>query len=145
MELQSMARLAARRTRGSCQGDIGSHWSAKYTQNVPWTATGFTVNPGVRLTASAASPRIEYAMSTSPLLSAATRVASSGITFMTSRFTRGALRQYWSNASSTSSVPGVNETNLYGPAPIGAFLKPASPTFVTYFSGTIHPAPVAPA
>ena len=33
-------------------------------------------------------------MSTSPLFSAATRVVSSGITFMTSRFTRGALRQY---------------------------------------------------
>ena len=37
----------------------------------------------------------------------------------------------------------VNETNLYGPAPIGAFLKPSSPTFSRYFFGTIQPAPVA--
>jgi len=37
----------------------------------------------------------------------------------------------------------VNETNLYGPAPIGAFLKPSSPTRSTYFLGTIQPAPVA--
>jgi len=40
-------------------------------------------------------------------------------------------------------MPGVNETNLYGPAPTGAFLKPSSPTFSTYFFGTIQPAPVA--
>ena len=46
-------------------------------------------------------------------------------------------------ASSTSSTPGVKETNLYGPAPIGAFLNPSSPTFSTYFFGTIQPAPVA--
>ena len=43
----------------------------------------------------------------------------------------------------TSSTPGVNETNRYGPAPTGAFLKPSSPTFSTYFFGTIQPAPVA--
>ena len=48
-------------------------------------------------------------------------------------------------ASSTNSTPGVNETNLYGPAPIGAFLKPSSPTFSTYFFGTIQPAPVVAA
>ena len=30
--------------------------------------------------------------------------------------------------------PGVNETNRYGPAPTGAFLKPSSPTFSTYFA-----------
>jgi hypothetical protein len=45
-------------------------------------------------------------------LSAAARVVSSTIDRMTSRFTDGALRQYWSNASSTSSTPGVNETTL---------------------------------
>src|SRR5271169_4334026 len=28
------------------------------------------------------------------------------------RFTPGGLRQYWSKASKTSSIPGVNETNL---------------------------------
>ncbi len=32
---------------------------------------------------------------------------------------------------------------MYGPAPTGAVLKPSSPTFSTYFFGTIHPAPEA--
>ena len=40
-------------------------------------------------------------------------------------------------------MPGANDTNLYGPAPIGAFLNPSSPTFSTYFFGTIHAAPEA--
>jgi peptide/nickel transport system substrate-binding protein len=43
-----VARLAARRTRSSCQGDFGSHWSGKYRQNVPWTTAGLRVSPGVR-------------------------------------------------------------------------------------------------
>ena len=64
------------------------------------------------------------------------------MTLNTSVFTEGGLRQYWSKASRTSSTPGLNETNLYGPAPIGAFLKPSAPTFSTYFFGTIQPAPV---
>src|SRR6516165_874644 len=81
-------------------------------------------------------------MSISPRFSAANRVASSGMTLNTIRLTLGALRQYASNASITSSTPGVNDTNLYGPAPIGAFLKPSSPTFSTYFFATIQPAPV---
>ena len=82
-------------------------------------------------------------MSTSPRLRAASRVASSEITRKTSRLTAGVFRQYWSKASMTSSTPGLNETNLYGPAPTGAFLNPSSPTFSTYFFGTIQPAPVA--
>jgi len=53
------------------------------------------------------------------------------------------LRQYCSLASRTSSTPGVNDTNLYGPAPTGAFLNPSSPTFSRYFRGTIQAAPVA--
>ena len=61
----------------------------------------------------------------------------------TSVFTAGGLRQYSSWASRVSSTPGLNETNLYGPAPTGAFLKPSSPTCSTYFFGTIHAAPVA--
>ena len=40
-------------------------------------------------------------------------------------------------------MPGCMLTNLYGPAPIGAFLNPSSPTFSTYFFGTTQPAPVA--
>ncbi len=40
-------------------------------------------------------------------------------------------------------MPGLKETKRYGPAPIGAFLNPSSPTFSTYFRGTIHAAPVA--
>ena len=43
----------------------------------------------------------------------------------------------------TSSIPGVWLTNLYGPRPIGFFLKPSSPTLSTYFLGTIQAAPVA--
>ena len=62
---------------------------------------------------------------------------------MTTRLTCGAFRQYSGNASSTSSIPGLKDTNLKGPAPTGAFLKPSSPTFSTYFLGTIHEAPVA--
>src|SRR5262245_17565924 len=59
---------------------------------------------------------------TSPRLSAISRDASSGITLNTSRLTVGVLRQYASNASRVSSAPGVKDTNLYGPAPTGAFL-----------------------
>src|SRR5688572_10776597 len=40
-------------------------------------------------------------------------------------------------------MPGLKLRNRYGPAPIGAFLKPSSPTFLTYAFGTIQPAPVA--
>jgi hypothetical protein len=43
----------------------------------------------------------------------ASRVDSSGITFITTRLTAGALRQYPSNASRTSLSPALNETNLY--------------------------------
>ena len=82
-------------------------------------------------------------MSTSPVFSAAARVLSSGMLRITIRFTLGALRQYSGKASSVSSTPGLKATNLKGPAPIGAFLKPSSPTFSTYFFGTIQPAPVA--
>jgi len=73
----------------------------------------------------------------------AARVVGSGTVLNTSRFTDGTLRQCPSKASSTSSTPGVWLTNLYGPRPTGCFLKPSSPTFSTYFLGTIQPAPVA--
>ncbi len=109
-----------------------------------WITAGFSDSPGVRCTSWARAPRIEYTTSTSPRFNAASRVDSSGITRKTRRLTVGAFRQYWSKASMTSSTPGVNDTNLYGPAPIGAFLNPSSPTFSTYFLGTIQPAPVAP-
>src|SRR5215831_12181161 len=130
--------------RRSCHGDFGSHWSGKLTQNVAWPTLGLRVSPGLRRSSSASAPRIAYATSTSPRLSAASRVASSGIDLRTRRLTFGTLRQYCSNASTTSSTPGLYETNLYGPAPIGAFLNPSSPTFSTYFLGTIQLAPVAP-
>ena len=51
-------------------------------------------------------------MSISPRFKAARRVDSSAMTLKTSRLTLGVLRQYPSNASITSSIPGVNETNL---------------------------------
>ncbi len=76
-------------------------------------------------------------------MSAARRVDSSGIVRNTSVFTAGGFRQYASWASRVSSTPGLNATNLYGPAPTGAFLKPSSPTCSTYFFGTIQAAPVA--
>ena len=82
-------------------------------------------------------------MSTSPAFSAAARVLSSGMLLNTSRLTEGTFRQYPSYASMTSSMPGVKLTTLYGPAPIGLALKPSSPTFSTYFFGTIQAAPVA--
>src|SRR5436309_4979698 len=82
-------------------------------------------------------------MPASPRLSIARRVDSSGIDLKIRRFTLGVFRQYRSLASSTSSTPGVKLTNLYGPAPTGAFLKPSSPTRSTYFFGTTHKAPVA--
>ena len=88
-------------------------------------------SPGVRLSSSAIDPVKLYATSTSPRLSAASRVASSVMTRNRARFTCGHLRQYCSWASSVSSTPGLNETNLYGPAPTGAFLNPSSPTFST--------------
>src|SRR5216683_2325593 len=78
-------------------------------------------------------------MSASPRLSIASRVDSSGTALRTRRLTLGLFLQYGSYASTTSSTPGVNETNRYGPAPTGAFLKPSSPTCSTYFLGTIHP------
>ena len=40
-------------------------------------------------------------------------------------------------------MPGLVLTNLYGPAPIGCFLNPSSPTSVMYFFGTTSPAPLA--
>jgi hypothetical protein len=82
-------------------------------------------------------------MSTSPRLRAAARVVSSGMLLNTRRFTAGGFRQYPSKASKTISIPGTTLTSRYGPAPIGAFSKPSSPTRSTYFFGTIQPAPVA--
>src|SRR5579885_2178031 len=58
--------------------------------------------------------------SSSPRFSPASRVVASGMLFITSRLTLGVLRQKPSNASSVSSTPGLNDTNLYGPAPTGA-------------------------
>src|SRR2546426_11256628 len=82
-------------------------------------------------------------MSASPRFSMARRVDSSGTDLKTNRFTDGDFRQYWSKASITSSMPVVHDTNRYGPAPTGAFLKPSSPTFSTHFLGTTQPAPAA--
>src|SRR4030095_10585031 len=139
-----MARLAALRTRWSCQGGFGSHWSGRSSQNTEGaTARDTSLNPGLRWMSSATGPVRRYATSTSPFLSAAARVVSSGRLRSTSRLTWGSLRQNPSNASSTSSTPGVKLTNLYGPAPIGAFFDPDSATFSTYFFGTIHAAPDA--
>ena len=79
MALRSMARLAARRTRLSYQGDFGSHWSSMLIHCGAWMTVGFRVSPGVRSSSSASSPRIEYTTSTSPRFNAASRVVSSVI------------------------------------------------------------------
>ena len=97
----------------------------------------------MRRTSSATAPRKVYPTSISPRFSIVARVISSDTALRTSRLTLGILRQYCSLASTISSTPGANETNRYGPAPTGAFLKPSSPTFSTYRRGTIHAAPVA--
>ena len=87
-----MARLAASRTRRSAQGDLGSHWSGKSSQKMP--SSGATMrNPGVRRTSSPVAPLSRKAMSTSPLLSAAARVVSSGRLRNTSRLIEGVFRQ----------------------------------------------------
>src|SRR4029077_11081840 len=80
-------------------------------------------------------------MSTSPILSAASRVVSSGSTLKTSRLTFGILRQYGSNASNTSSTPGLNDANLYGPAPMGAFLKPSGRRRLAHAIDAVVPTP----
>src|SRR6266540_1360072 len=140
----SKASAAASRTRRSCQGDFGSHISGpKLSHWLPAITVGTSLSPAVRFTSSPSGPRSEYATSTSPRLSMASLVRSSETTFHTSRLTVGVLRQYRSCASRTSSTPGLNDVSLYGPAPMGAFLKPSSPTFSTYFLGTIQPAPLA--
>src|SRR5262244_3130073 len=121
------------RTRLSAQGDLGSHWSTKFSHCVPWTMVGFSVSPGVRRSSSASAPRMEYAMSASPRLSMARRVDSSVTDLKTSRFTDGGLRQYWSKASITSSMPGVNETNRYGPH--GRLLEALVPNILDVLAG----------
>src|SRR5262245_35800651 len=108
---RSIARLAARRTRRSCHGDFGSHWSTKATHCITLDTTGLSVSPGVRRRSSPSDAVIQYVTSISPFLSAAYRVVGSGMTRRTRRFTLGVLRQYPSTASMTSSTPGVNETN----------------------------------
>src|ERR671937_3057942 len=121
MPLRSMARLAAMRTRLSCHGDFGSHWSGKSSQYMPYRIGATIRTPGERFSSSAAGPVNRYARSASPVFTAAARVVSSGILRMTSRFTLGALRQYGGKASSTSSTPGWEEKKFYGPGPPGGF------------------------
>jgi len=89
---RSIAWFAASRTRRSCHGDFGSHWSGNESQCVDGY-TGFRVNPGVRRSSSASSPTMEKATSASPRLSATRRVDGSGMTRNTRRLIAGALRQ----------------------------------------------------
>src|SRR5262249_21330404 len=108
---RSMARFAASRTRRSWHGLFGSHCSAKETQYELLAIAGLWVSPGVRRSSWPSAAVTQYVMSISPRLSAAKRVEGSGMALKTSRFTDGVFRQYWSTASSTSSTPGVCETN----------------------------------
>ena len=54
--LRSTARLAARRTRGSCQGEPASHWSRKSRKKTVLLRTAMSFRPGVRRTSSAIGP-----------------------------------------------------------------------------------------
>src|SRR5439155_1757499 len=126
----------------SCHGDFGSHWSANSTQKIDACFEDTTCIRGSRLRPSASGPSSTYPISASPLLSITARVVDSGTLFMTSVFTLGTRRQYPGYASSTTSTPGLWLTNLYGPAPIGCFLKASSPTSVRFFLGTTIPAAV---
>ena len=57
---RSMARLAASRTRRSAHGDLASHWSAvNCIHCVQGMELALRVSPGVRLSSSARTPRIE--------------------------------------------------------------------------------------
>ena len=62
-------------------------------------------------------------MSTSPASSAETRVAVSGIRRKVIRFAAGWASQYWAWASATSWASRFHSTNLYGPAPTGAWMN----------------------
>ena len=57
---------------------------------------------------------------------------------MTTRLTCGAFRQYSGNASSTSSIPGLKDTNLKGPAHTGR-VPNLSPSSRAAFGETIMP------
>src|SRR5262249_59201729 len=105
-------RCAGAPPRRSAHGDFTSHCSAKYSHSVTEAETALSVSPGLRRTSSARIPRNVKATSTSPRLSMASLVDESGTDRKTSVLTVGVLRQYRSFASSTSSTPGLKETNL---------------------------------
>ncbi len=54
---RSIAWLAAKRTRRSCHGDFGSHWSGMSSQKTPLDWLGaVSLSPGVRRMSSATGP-----------------------------------------------------------------------------------------
>src|SRR5881628_1599472 len=77
-------------------------------------------------------------ISTPPVLSSATEVATSGIARNTTYLNAGLPRQCWSNASSRMCWSRFHSTSFQGPVPTVAVLPNASsPTFSTCFFGTI--------
>ena len=81
-------------------------------------------------------------MSTSPRLSMARRVVDSGTLLKHEPLDRRHLAPVaLVRLHAPARRPAVWLTNLYGPRPIGCFLKPSAPTCSTYFFGTIQPAP----
>ena len=77
-------------------------------------------------------------MSTPPVLSSATWVATSGIDRKTRCLNAGFPRQCWSNASSRTCWSRFHSTSFQGPVPTVAVLPNASaPTFSTCFFGTM--------
>src|SRR5262249_24286663 len=68
---RSIAWLAARRTRRSCQGDFGSHCTVKSRKMTVLVRTAVSLSPGVRWTSWATGPVRKYTTSASPRLRAA--------------------------------------------------------------------------
>ena len=77
-------------------------------------------------------------MSTPPVFSSATEVATSGIARKTTYLKAGFPRQCWSNASRRMYWSRFHSTSFQGPVPAAAVLPNASsPTFSRCFFGTM--------
>ena len=137
MAFLSKASAAARRTRRSCQGDFGSHWSGPKSSH--WVAemtVGTSLRPGVRFDLFAER--------------AAQRVRDVDLAALEHGQPREVLghdpphQALHRRRLAPVAVVGLEDQldarvdarrACTGPAPTGAFLKPSSPTFSMYFFG----------
>ena len=126
----------------SCHGDFGSHWSGKYDpERAPEPRRlQRETRRALQLLGQLAADRVGD-VDLAALQRGQPR-RSSGITLKTSRFTLGVLRQY----CRTPPAPArrrVERDELIWAGADRRLLEASSPTFSTYFFGTIQPAPVA--